>query len=113
MGKEPPYTSHAGGVWERMIKSVRNVFDALDKEHADRLNDEQLRTFMIEAEALVNSRPLAIENLNDPESLPITPNPLLTMKTKVVLPPPGTFQRQMFRLERDGKPSNNLLISSG
>ena len=48
---------------------------------------------MIEAEAVVNSRPLTIEHLNAPESLPITPNQLLTMKTKVVLPPPVTFQR--------------------
>ena len=91
--RNPPYTSHAGGVWERMIKSVRNVFNALLKEHANRLNEEQFQTFMIEAEAIVNSRPLTVENLNDPDSLPITPNQLLTMKAKVVLPPPGTFQK--------------------
>ena len=31
--RNPPLTSHAGGVWERMIKSVCNVFDAVLKEH--------------------------------------------------------------------------------
>ena len=41
----------------------------------------------------MNSRPLNIDSLSDPQSLtPLTPNHLLTMKTKVVLPPPGAFQ---------------------
>ena len=80
--KNPPYTSHAGGVWEQMIKSVRNVFNALMKDHSNRLNEEQLRTFMTEAAAIVNSRPLTVERLSDPDSLPITPNHLLTMKSK-------------------------------
>ena len=41
----------------------------------------------------MNRRPLTIDLLSDPQSLtPLTPNHLLTMKTKVVLPPPGTFQ---------------------
>ena len=92
--RNPPYTSHAGGVWERMIKSVRNVFDSLMKEHSGRLNNEQLTTFMTEAECIVNSRPLTVENLSDPESLPITPNQLLTLKSNVVLPPPGIFQKE-------------------
>ena len=92
--RNPPYTSHAGGVWERMIKSVRNVFDSLMKEHSGRLNNEQLTTFMTEAECIVNSRPLTVENLSDPESLPITPNQLLTLKSNIVLPPPGIFQKE-------------------
>ena len=92
--KNPPYTSHTGGVWEQMIKSVRNVFTALMKKHSNRLNEEQLRTFMAEAQAIVNYRPLTVESLSDPDSLPITPNHLLTMKSKVVLPPPGEFQKE-------------------
>ena len=76
-----------------MIKSIRNVLDSLLNDHPGRLNDESFRTLMTEAEAIVNSRPLTTENLNDPESLPITPNQLLTMKTKVALPPPGIFQK--------------------
>ena len=68
--------------------------NSLLKEHLGRLNDESLRTLMIESECIVNSRPLTTENLIDPESLPLTPNQLLTMKTKVVLPPPGIFQKE-------------------
>lgn len=40
----------------------------------------------------MNSRPLAVEGLNDPhEPLAITPNHLLTQKTNVILAPPGQF----------------------
>ena len=49
---------------------------------------------MPEAEANVNSLTLTVENLADPDALPITPNQLLTMKSKVVLPPPGVFQKE-------------------
>ena len=48
---------------------------------------------MCEVEAIVNSRPLSVSQLTDSDSLsPLTPNHLLTMKTKVVLAPPGAFQ---------------------
>ena len=77
-----------------MIKSVRNVLDPLLKEHSSRLNDESLRTLLTEAEAIVNSRPLTTENLNDPDAPPITPSQQLTLKTKIALPPPGVFQKE-------------------
>ena len=60
--------------------------------HAARLNDEALRTLLVEVEAVVNSRPLTVESLSDETTEPLTPNHLLTMKSKVVLPPPGTFE---------------------
>ena len=88
-----PSASHMGGVWERQIRSVRNVLATLLQANGSELNEEALSTFMCEAEAIVNSRPLTIDSLNDPTSLnPLTPNHLLTMKTKVLLPPPCVFQ---------------------
>ena len=45
---------------------------------------------MVEAEAIINSRPLSLSFASHPE--PLTPNHLLTMKSNVVLPPPGEFQ---------------------
>lgn len=88
-----PSASHMGGVWERQIRSVRNVLSSLLQTNGSQLNHEALETFMCEAEAIVNSRPLTIDSLNDPTSLnPLTPNHLLTMKTKVLLPPPGVFE---------------------
>ena len=88
-----PAASHMGGVWERQIKTVRSVLSALLKKNGTQLNDEALRTFMCEAEAVINSRPLTTDTITSPVSPEaLTPNHLLTMKTKVILPPPGTFQ---------------------
>ena len=64
------------------------------KTHAASLNDESLRTLMIETEAIVNSRPLTTNTLCDVNSeMPLSPNNILTMKTKVVMPPPGVFDQ--------------------
>jgi hypothetical protein len=88
-----PHSSHMGGVWERQIKTVRSVISALMAELGDQLDDETLRTLFTEAENVVNSRPLTAE-FSDPDSpQPITPMQLLTLKAKVVLPPPGVFNR--------------------
>ena len=88
-----PSASHTGGAWERQIRSVRRILGPLMHQAGSQLDDESLRTFMCEAAAIVNSRPLTVDNLNDPTSLaPLTPNHLLTMKTRIILPPPGRFQ---------------------
>ena len=82
-----------GGVWERQIRSVCNVLSSLLQTNGFQFNHEAVTTFMCEAEAIVNSRPLTTDSLNNPTSLnPLTPNHLLTMKTKVLLPPPFVFQ---------------------
>ncbi|KAK3745616.1 hypothetical protein QZH41_013726 [Actinostola sp. cb2023] len=87
-----PSASHMGGVWERQIRTVRSVLSAILEKNGTQLNDEALRTFMCEAEAVVNSRPLTTDNINSTDSLEaLTPNHLLTLKTKVILPPPGVF----------------------
>jgi hypothetical protein len=89
-----PSSSHMGGVWERQIRTVRSVLASLMSDSGSHLDDESLRTFMHEAAAIVNGRPLTVDNLKDPTSLsPLTPNHLLTMKSQVILPPPGEFQR--------------------
>jgi hypothetical protein len=88
-----PKASHFGGVWERQIRTVRSVLNPLMRNNSTCLDDESFRTLMCEVESIVNSRPLTVDNLNDPHSLsPLTPNHLLTMKSKVLLPPPGNFQ---------------------
>ena len=86
-----PHASHMGGSWERQIRSVRGVLSGLLDVHGDQLDDESLRTFMVEAEAIINSRPLSLSYAGQLE--PLTPNHLPTMKSYVVLPPPGEFQR--------------------
>ncbi|XP_071477081.1 uncharacterized protein [Diadema antillarum] len=90
-----PSASHMGGSWERQIRSIRQALDGLMHQAGHQLDDESLRTFMCEAAAIVNGRPLTVDNLYDPGyPEPITPNHLLTMKTRVLLPPPGHFVRE-------------------
>ena len=89
-----PSASHTGGSWERQIRTVRNALQPLLLQAGTQLDDESFRTFLTEVENIVNSRPLSIDNLSDPEyPEPITPNHLLTLKSKVLLPPPGRFSK--------------------
>ena len=88
----PPHASHMGGVWERMIRSVRAIIDSQMKGLPRYLDDEMFCTFLCEAECVVNSRPISLENVNDLSSTLITPNDLLTMKGKSCSDPPGTFE---------------------
>ena len=88
-----PHASYMGGAWERQIRSVRNALAVLLSRHGSQLHDESLNTFMVEAESIVDFRPLEVNDVSSPECLdPLTPNQLLTMKSSVVLPPPGSFQ---------------------
>ena len=65
--RNPLVASNMGGVWERHI--------------------------MADAEAVVNSRPLTVETISDvTSSLSLSPFNLLTMKSIVVMPPPGRFE---------------------
>ena len=87
-----PLASHMGGVWERQIRSCRSILTSLLKNHSQSLNDESFNTVLTEVETIVNSRPLSVEVLSDSNSLvPLTPNQLLTSKTKIVMAPPGQF----------------------
>ena len=87
-----PYAKHTGGVWERIIRSIKSILKTCISQASGRINDEGLRTFFCEAEAILNSSPLAVENLNDPTSDVLTCNHLLTMKSQIVLPP-GVFNK--------------------
>lgn len=85
----PPAGSHHGGVWERLIRSVRKVLNSTLK--VQNLDEEGLHTVLCEVEAIINSRPItkASTDPNDLEAL--TPNHLLLLKNLPSLPP-GEFQ---------------------
>lgn len=87
----PPAGSHHGGSWERLIRSVRKILSVTLREQA--LDEEGLHTLLCEAEAVLNSRPItrASSDLNDLEAL--TPNHLLLLKVKPVLPH-GVFNQE-------------------
>lgn len=87
-----PQASRMRGIWEHQICTTHSVLPSLLLEHGRQLDNEALHGLMTEAECIVNSCPLTIENLTDPlASKPLTPNHLLILKTQVVLPLPGKF----------------------
>ena len=96
----PPAASHMGGVWERQIRTARRILDTLLREHGSRLDDESLQTLMCEVESIINSRPLTVISSDVRDPYPLSPNQILTMKTGIVLPPPGKFQRNDVYMRR-------------
>ncbi|XP_055614749.1 uncharacterized protein LOC129761072 [Toxorhynchites rutilus septentrionalis] len=68
----PPGTPHMGGVWERMVRSVKEALRTLDD--GQRMTDEILVTSLAEAEDLINSRPLTYIPQESADEEAITPN---------------------------------------
>ena len=85
--KSPPHASHMGGVWERLIRSMRSILNALIKDNPRKLDEDIFGTFLCEVECIMNSQPITVDNINDPLSDILTLNQLLTMKKRIVLPP--------------------------
>ncbi|XP_062713078.1 uncharacterized protein LOC134290086 [Aedes albopictus] len=75
----PPSAPHMGGVWERKVRSIKDAFKCL--HHKQHLNDEELMTFLTEAEMIVNSHPLTFVPLEDSTEEAITPYNFLLMSS--------------------------------
>jgi hypothetical protein len=87
----PPTASHHGGVWERCIRTVRKVMNALLREQT--LDDEGLLTLMCEVEAIINGRPITKVSDDSRDNEALTPNHLLLLRPGSALPP-GKFQKE-------------------
>jgi len=61
----PAGASHRGGIWERIIRSIRRVLAAVTIEQV--LSDETVSTAMTEVERIINDRPL-VPLYDDPQS---------------------------------------------
>lgn len=84
-----PSASHMGGVCERQIRLVHNVLNPLLRGNALQLDDEALGTLRPSSTA---DPFLWTASLIQARLILWRPTTFLTMKTKVVLPPPGSFQ---------------------
>ena len=84
----PPCAPHMAGVVERMVQTVKRVFNAMLQNA--RLTDEILRTLMCEAESLINSRPITKVSSDSTDLSALTPNHLLLLRS-TASPLPGEF----------------------
>ena len=71
-----------GGVWERMIGTVRRILESMLLE-VKNLTHEVLVTLMAEISAIVNSRPLVPVSYDSEAPEVLTPTMLLTQTTDV------------------------------
>ncbi|XP_062704050.1 uncharacterized protein LOC134286454 [Aedes albopictus] len=71
----PPASPHMGGIWERMVRSVKEAMKALDDGRT--LSDEVLITTIVEAEDMINARPLTYMPQEPTYGEAITPNHFL------------------------------------
>ena len=74
----PPHAPHMGGVWERLIRSVKTILQTLVGDRL--LTDEELLTFLSEAEKVMNDRPLTRMGPDPDDLTPLTPNHLLLLR---------------------------------
>ena len=92
------------------ICSVRSILNSLLATHGRALNDEAFRTFLVRAEEIVNLRPLTTDTLSNVHSpLPLAPMNLLTMKSKIVAPPTGSFDQTDIFSRRQWRRIQHLL----
>lgn len=64
-----------GGAWEWLVQSVKRAM--MDAYREGKLDDEGLQTLVVEAESIVNTRPLTYLPLDSAESESLTPNHFL------------------------------------
>ncbi|XP_055622559.1 uncharacterized protein LOC129766119 [Toxorhynchites rutilus septentrionalis] len=78
----PPGAPHMGGAWERLVQSVKAAMAEAYIE--GKLDDEGLQTLVVEAENIVNSRPLTYLPLETEMAEALTPNHFLLLSSNGV-----------------------------
>lgn len=86
----PPAAPHMGGAWERMVRSVKTAMQTAYNNDR-KLDDEGLETLVVEAEGIVNSRPLTYLPLDADEGEALTPNHFLLGSSRGVRQPTVAF----------------------
>ncbi|XP_058128544.1 uncharacterized protein LOC131292823 [Anopheles ziemanni] len=83
----PPSAPHFGGAWERMIQTVKKTLEGMPFHHLP--TDPILKGMLVEAEGIINARPLTHVPVDRQEEAPLTPNHFLlgsSSGTKPLLP---------------------------
>ena len=90
-----PACSHAGGVWERLIRSVRKHFRLVVGE--TKLDDFELVTFAAEVERILNDRPLTDVSTDPDDLTALTPSMLLHGIIQPSLPADVCTKKDLYR----------------
>ena len=75
----PPHASHMGGIWERVVRTIKRVLSAICADQV--LSDDVLLTLFAEIEHVVHSRSLTPVIMDPEGSEPLTPNHLLILRS--------------------------------
>ncbi|XP_058979028.1 uncharacterized protein LOC131802654 isoform X1 [Musca domestica] len=100
-----PVNPSEGGVWERLVQSVKKALYIMLKEQAPKL--ETLQAFLIEAENMVNSRPLTHLPVTPEDPDPLTPNHFLLGCTNSTQTP-APFEPRLMCLRKQWRVTQNL-----
>lgn len=90
----PPASPHFGGLFEKMVDSVKRVLYTVLKQRTP--SDEILTCLLCEAENTVNSRPLTYLPLNDENEECLTPNHFLRGRENNVFEPGQFCEADLF-----------------
>lgn len=108
----PPHSSHMGGAWERMIGLSRRILESrlMDVKN---LTHDVLVTFLSEACAIINSRPLVPVSIDPDAPEILTPSMVLTQKPEVDRQAVGDLDVKKTCFDISGNVLNIWLTPSG
>ncbi|XP_062710489.1 uncharacterized protein LOC134288734 [Aedes albopictus] len=78
----PPASPHMGGVWERLVRSIKAAMEGL--RHLRSPTEEVFQTLCTEAESMMNCRPLTYIPLETCDQEALTPNHFLLLSSSGV-----------------------------
>ncbi|XP_055600236.1 uncharacterized protein LOC129749323 [Uranotaenia lowii] len=103
----PPSAPHMGGAWERLVRSVKTAFFAITTSRTP--NEETFSTVLVEAEAVVNSRPLTFISLENDSQEALTPNHFLLLSSTGIGQPHMKFVESRLALRDDWNHNRHLV----
>ena len=104
--RNPATASNFGGVWERQIRSVRNIMAAPMKQHGHSVNDQSLRTLLCELSG-------SCCQVFRSHRCHYRPVPLLLVKPSSFFPLQETFNERILTAKVAGGAHSILLMISG
>nr|CAH7731762.1 unnamed protein product [Callosobruchus chinensis] len=93
----PPYTPNHGGLWEAAVKSMKHHLLRTVKSN---VTYEEFNTLIIQAESILNSRPLFALSSDPNDLAPVTPSHFLIGKPLTSIPEPNYMEVPVNRLLR-------------